>query len=55
MQRFRRNICVSQEELAEYVGLTQSVISRMETGRGNPSYMTLMKMARTFDRKIDFV
>lgn len=55
MQKYRQELWVSQAELAEYTGLTQSIISRIETGRGNPTYLTLMRLARVVDKRIGFV
>lgn len=55
MCRLRIEISVSQEEFAFYIGMTQSMISRIEAGRSNPTYKTLMRIAKTFDKKIDFV
>ncbi len=55
MREFRKELWVSQEELAETIGIHQSALSRIESGRGNPSFLMLMKIARTANKKIDFV
>ncbi len=55
MREFRKEMWVSQEELAEIIGIHQSALSRIESGRGNPSFLLLMKIARTANKKIDFV
>lgn len=55
MIKIRTELSVSQEELAQYVGVTQSTISRLESGRGNPTYLTLMRIARVAHMRIDFV
>lgn len=39
----------SQEELANKAGLTQSHISRLESGTHSPSSMTVEKIAKAFD------
>lgn len=55
MRRLRNKLQISQEELAYDVNMAQSAISRIETGSGNPSYKTLMRIARAYKMKIDFV
>ncbi len=55
MRELRKELWLSQEELAESLGIQQSALSRIESGRGNPSYITLMKIARMANKKIDFV
>jgi ribosome-binding protein aMBF1 (putative translation factor) len=39
----------SQTELAEAIGSRQPVISRLEQGNGNPSLLTLQKIAKALD------
>ena len=43
---------LSQEELAERVGTRQSAISRLESGRYNPSFKILRKVAQALDSEI---
>ena len=43
--RARSNNGISQEELAKKIGTKQSVISRLESGRANPSVAFLKKLA----------
>ena len=43
---------LSQEELAEKVGTRQSAISRLESGRYNPSFKVLRKVAQALDSEI---
>jgi DNA-binding XRE family transcriptional regulator len=43
---------LSQEELAERVGTRQSAISRLESGRYNPSFKVLRKVAQALDSEI---
>jgi DNA-binding XRE family transcriptional regulator len=43
---------LSQEELAERIGTRQSAISRLESGRYNPSFKILRKIAQALDSEI---
>jgi transcriptional regulator with XRE-family HTH domain len=44
--RARSEAGLTQEQLAEKMGTTQSVIARLESGRTNPSAKTLERLAR---------
>ncbi|MBI5613475.1 helix-turn-helix transcriptional regulator [Candidatus Gottesmanbacteria bacterium] len=44
---------VTQEELAKKIGTKQSVISRLETGRGNPSVAFLKKFADALHTRLE--
>lgn len=44
---------VTQEELARKIGTKQSVISRLETGRGNPSVTFLKKFAAALNTRLE--
>ena len=46
-QRIKRGW--SQTDLAEAIGSRQPVISRLERGEGNPSLLTLRKIAEALD------
>jgi len=46
IRHFREAAGLTQEELAEKSGLPQSHISRLETGRHSPSWLTLEKIAK---------
>ena len=48
---------LTQMQLSELTGITQSDISKIENGNGNPSLKTLQKIARAFGKKlkIEFV
>lgn len=44
---------LTQEKLAGKIGTKQSVISRLESGRGNPTVAFLKKMAHAFDSHLE--
>lgn len=48
---------MTQTQLSEVTGITQSDISKIENGNGNPSLKTLRKIAYAFGKKlkIEFV
>ncbi len=56
MIRARIDRGLTQEELAKKIGTKQSVISRLESGKGNPSVGFLKKLAEALnsDLKINF-
>lgn len=43
---------ITQEKLARKMGTKQSVISRLESGRGNPSFLFLKKLAEALNTRI---
>ena len=44
---------ITQEELAQKVGTKQSVISRIESGRANPSVAFLKKLAQALNSHLE--
>jgi transcriptional regulator with XRE-family HTH domain len=42
----RKRAALSQRELAERAGTTQSAIARIETGRSTPSYDAVLRLVR---------
>jgi transcriptional regulator with XRE-family HTH domain len=42
----RRRAALSQRELAERAGTTQSAIARLETGRSTPTFDTVLRLVR---------
>ena len=48
----RERLNMSQERLAETVGLTQSMISRIESGEMNPSTPNIIKLITFFNNKL---
>ena len=46
---------LTQEEIAERVGVSRQTIISIEVGRYNPSIVLAYKLARAFDRSIEEV
>lgn len=44
---------VTQKELAQMIGTKQSVISRLESGRANPSVAFLKKLAQALNSRLE--
>ncbi|UMX47886.1 MAG: helix-turn-helix transcriptional regulator [Candidatus Nealsonbacteria bacterium DGGOD1a] len=44
---------LSQQDLAEKIGTKQSAISRLESGRSNPSLLFLQKIAKALDSQLE--
>jgi transcriptional regulator with XRE-family HTH domain len=51
--KYRRERNLTQKELAEIIGTKQSAISRLESGKLNPSIAFLQKVANALNVKID--
>ena len=53
----RKNSGMTQKDLAEKTGITQSDISRLETGSANPSLKTLQRLAEGMGMtlKLEFI
>lgn len=49
----RRNKRLTQKELADRIGTKQSVISRLESGRANPSVRFLKKLAQALNSHLE--
>lgn len=49
----RINKGITQKKLAAKLKTKQSVISRLETGRGNPTVSFLQKLAEAFDTRLE--
>jgi DNA-binding XRE family transcriptional regulator len=43
---------MTQEELAKAMGTTQTAVSRMESGRGNPSFKTMERFAKATNTRL---
>ena len=48
----REELSLSQFALAEKAGLTQADVSRLEQGRGNPTYSTIKKIMAALQLKL---
>ena len=53
IQYYRQKANLTQEKLAEKIGLTPNHLSRIETGRHNPYFETIMLAAKELDVPID--
>lgn len=52
IRALRQEAGLSQAELADRVGVSQTWISRLELGQGNPTLNTLNRLAEAFDVRI---
>lgn len=52
LRRMRLHAGLSQRELAERIGSTQSAIARMEKGEAEPKFCTLEKLAEALSRDL---
>ena len=48
----RQSSGLTQQELSERTGITQADISKIETGRGNPSVKTLQRIASALGKTL---
>lgn len=55
MKELRKSLGVSQEKLAEWVGIFQSAINRYENAQATPSTNFFRKYADFFDVSLDYV
>lgn len=53
IQYYRQKANLTQEKLAEKIGLTPNHLSRIEAGRHNPYFETIMLAAKELDVPID--
>lgn len=51
----RKKLGLSQEELAEKIGVSQKSISKYERGTRRPTYETLVSMANLFGVTVDYL
>jgi transcriptional regulator with XRE-family HTH domain len=52
MQKIRKSKSVTQEALAERIGVSTPWIGRIETGRATPGLKLLQKIARALEVKV---
>lgn len=55
LRELRKQEHISQKNLSQYLGFGPTAISSYETGRNEPCYDTLLKLARFFDISIDYL
>ncbi len=55
IKKFRKEMNISQEELAEAIKCTVDTISRYETGRRCPSLEQAMRLSAYFRKSIDLI
>lgn len=51
----RKSIGLTQDKFAEITGLTKRQIAEIETGKGNPTVNSLMKIGKLFGFELGFV
>ena len=51
IKKFRRELEMTQEELAETVNVTRQTIIALEQGRYNPSLVLALKLTRALERR----
>ena len=55
IREIRKKCGLTMKELAERVGVSESAISQYETGRRQPDYETLLKIADYFGVSVDYL
>ena len=51
LKYLRRKLEVTQKELSGAIGIPQATISRIESGKGNPTYSTVKKIFEYLENK----
>ena len=49
IRRLRESAGMTLTDLSRMAGVSQGLLSQIERGRGNPAYLTLLKIAKAFD------
>jgi transcriptional regulator with XRE-family HTH domain len=44
-----------QEELAEYLGISQGQLSKIERGKLGPTVEVLLRLVERFDKNVDWI
>ncbi|KEQ22849.1 helix-turn-helix domain-containing protein [Paenibacillus tyrfis] len=52
---FRNKLNKTQQDMADYLGITRPAYTAYESGSRNPDYKTLEKIADLFDTSIDYL
>ena len=55
LKALRKEHCMSQQKLADLLGLGQSTIAMWEKGKNTPEYESLIKIANIFSVSIDYL
>lgn len=55
LKKIRKDNKISQTQLSSYLGFRGSAIANYESGRNEPSFDTLIKLANYFDVTIDYM
>ena len=55
LKKIRKDNNISQRNLSEFLGFRCSAIANYESGRNEPSFDTLVKLASFFDVTIDYM
>lgn len=53
LQQLRKDRKLTQEQLAEIIGVSRQTINAIEKGKFDPSLPTAFRMAQLFERKIE--
>lgn len=53
LKQIRKEAHLTQEELAKCVGVRRETISQLESGKGNPSLLTVLKVAKVLKVPVD--
>ena len=53
LQEFRRGRGITQEELADFIGVTKASVSKWENGQSLPDILLLPQLAAYFDVSVD--
>lgn len=55
IRQLRKEKGISMKELGAFLGVTESAVSFYESGKRQPDYNTLMKIADYFDVSVDYL
>ncbi len=53
LQELRKNRKLTQEQLAEIIGVSRQTINAIEKGKFDPSLPTAFRMAQLFEKKVE--
>ena len=55
LQQLRKKVGLTQAELANSVGISQSLVARIEKGQVNPSISTLKRILKVIEKQNRFI